>query len=49
LAEHPELYADAVEAIDLNLSKEATEAEFNRKGAGLTCIIKALAMKGLQL
>lgn len=49
LVDQPELYAQAIEAIDPELQQKATEAELERKGGGLSHIIKVLASRGLRL
>lgn len=49
LRDRPELYAQAVEAIDLNLRTDATEAELARKGTGVRYILDQLIVRGLHL
>ena len=49
LAGRPELYAQAVEAIDSELQQRATEIEMDRKGTGLAHVIEELTNRGLKL
>jgi len=49
LRDRPELYEQAVEAIDLNLRTGATEAELARKGTGVRYILDQLIARGLHL
>jgi hypothetical protein len=49
LRDKPELYGQAVEAIDLNLQTGATEAELARKGTGVRYILDQLVARGLNL
>jgi hypothetical protein len=45
----PDLYAQAVDAIDAKLQDEATEAEMKRTGGGLVHIIGQLTERGMRL
>lgn len=47
LREKPELYAQAIDALDPALQQEATEAELARKGAGLRYVLHLLIARGL--
>ena len=49
LIDTPDLYARAVEAIDVELQNAATEAEMKRTGGGLSHIIEQLVRQGLKL
>lgn len=49
LREKPELYEQAVEAIDQNLQTGATEAELARRGTGVRYILDQLIARGLHV
>lgn len=49
LIDTPDLFAQAVEAIDAELQNAATEAEMKRTGGGLSHIIEQLVQRGLKL
>jgi hypothetical protein len=46
---HATGYAQAVDAIDIILQNEATEAEMKRAGGGLMHIIEQLLQRGMRL